>query len=111
MTVETTSCLFLSDSSCSFFAKNLDPLLHRLKLLLARRSLDGAKHQLRNQTPVARQVELFGHVGVDEGVVVLQVGAESEGLETGPDCVSKLSTGLIYLCIKIDRRTYGTTGA
>lgn len=55
-----------------------------------------------------RDVELLGHVGVDEGVVVLQVGAESEGLETGPDCGSQL----VYLPIDIDSgRTYGTTGA
>lgn len=66
-------------------AKDLDTLLNRLLHLLASSSLVATEDQLGDETPVGGDVPVLGDGGVDEGVVVLQVGAEAEGLEACPD--------------------------
>jgi hypothetical protein len=66
-------------------AKDLDTLLNRLLRLLAGRSLGATEDELGNQTPFGGDVPLLGDGGIDEGVVVLQVCAEAEGFEAGPD--------------------------
>jgi hypothetical protein len=66
-------------------AKDLDTLLNRLLRLLASSSLGATEDELRNQAPFSGDVPLLGDGGVDEGVVVLQVCAEAECFEAGPD--------------------------
>lgn len=66
-------------------AKYLDTLLNRLLHLLARSSLGATEDELGDETPLGGDIPLFGDGGVDEGVVVLQVGAETEGFEACPD--------------------------
>lgn len=65
--------------------ENLHSLLNRLLRLLTRRTLGTPEDELRDEPPLARQVPLLGDGGVDERVVVLQVGAEAEGFESSPD--------------------------
>jgi hypothetical protein len=66
-------------------AKDLDTLLNGLLRLLTGRSLGATEDELGNQAPFSGDVPLLGDGGVDEGVVVLQVCAEAEGFEAGPD--------------------------
>lgn len=54
-------------------------------MLFACRGLNRAKDELGLEIPLARNVEGLRQAGVDQGVVVLEVGAETEGLETSPD--------------------------
>jgi len=61
-----------------------DPLLKRLEGLLACLACLAAKHQLRPELPVKRNLVMLLHPLVDNGVVVLQVGAEAFGLEGNP---------------------------
>ena len=64
--------------------KNLNPLLNRLLLLLLRPSLGTSEDHLRNQAPFKRDIPFLGYGLVNERVVVLQVCAEAERLESGP---------------------------
>lgn len=70
---------------CLDLSVNLNTLLNGLLHLLAGRNLGATKDQLRDKSPFAGDVPLLSDGGVDEGVVVLEVGAETEGLETSPD--------------------------
>jgi hypothetical protein len=54
-------------------------------LLLVCGRLNRTKDELSLEIPLARNVEGLGQAGVDQRVVVLEVGAEAEGLETSPD--------------------------
>lgn len=74
---------------------DLHPLLNGLVLLLARLAAGGAKDQLRDEPPVAGDVVRAGDGRVNDGVVVLQGGAEAEGLEAGPDCSDLLADVLL----------------
>lgn len=67
--------------------ENLDPLLNRLECLWQTRFLGQtlAKHQLCIELPVLGDAPLRGDLGVDDGVVMLQVGTEALGLEGGPE--------------------------
>lgn len=56
--------------------------LERLLASLARLS---AKHQLGPELPRGRDLPLGLHLGVDNGIVVLEVGAEAFGLEGHPE--------------------------
>lgn len=71
-------------------SENLDTLLDRLELLLARRRLNRTKDQLSLEIPLARNAESLGQAGVDQRVVVLKVGAKAKGLETGPDYIGRV---------------------
>lgn len=68
-------------------AKDLHPFLDRLESLLACFSLLATEYQLRNQSPFTGDVPFLAHRLVDEGVIVLQVGAEAERLKGSPDCI------------------------
>jgi hypothetical protein len=77
----------------SFGSKDLEALLNRYEGLFAGRSLDGSEDQLSGQGPVAGDIKGLGEAGVDQGVVVLQVGAEAESLDTHPHLVSNQQLG------------------
>jgi hypothetical protein len=66
-------------------AKDLDTFLNRFLRLLAGSSLGATEDELGNQMPFGGDVPVLGDGGVDEGVVVLEVCAEAEGFEAGPD--------------------------
>lgn len=66
-------------------AEDLDAVFNGLLDLLASLALGATEDKLGNQAPVSRQVPLLGDRGVKKGVVVLQVGAETNGLESSPD--------------------------
>lgn len=66
-------------------AKDLHPFLDRLESLLACFSLLATEYQLRNQSPFTGDVPFLAHRLVDEGVIVLQVGAEAERLKGSPE--------------------------
>jgi hypothetical protein len=78
--------IYIQTNPLKIGTEDLNALLNWLELLLAGRGLDGTKDQLSLELPVAGDIKSFGDTRVDEGVVVLEVGAEAEGLETGPDC-------------------------
>lgn len=61
--------------------------LQRLRLLGPSVPRTPPKHQLRPELPVERDVVVFLHLLVDDGVVVLQVCAEAFGLEGNPQRV------------------------
>ena len=65
--------------------KNLQPLLNVDEALLTRWRHWGTEHQLCAQLPVLRDVPCLCNLLVDQGVVVLEVGAESFLLESSPD--------------------------
>ena len=55
-----------------------------LELLLTRLAGTATKDQLRPQLPLERDAPVLSGLLVDDGVVVLQVGAEALGLERNP---------------------------
>jgi hypothetical protein len=59
--------------------------LNRLELLLARLSSLASKHQLRPERPFLRHIPLGLHLLVHNGVIMLQVGTETFGLERDPE--------------------------
>jgi len=59
--------------------------------LLAGLALRLAKDKLCDQLPLCRDVPLLRNLGINEWVVVLKVGAETEGLEADPDCRYRLA--------------------
>ena len=79
-------------------------------MLLACRRLNRTKDELSLEIPLARNVEGLGQAGVDQGVVVLEVGAEAEGLKTSPDYRMNVRSMLIMVKLE-EGKTYGTTGA
>lgn len=76
-------------------AKHLNPLLNGLLGLLTRSSLRATEDHLRNEAPLSRQVPLLRDSGVDQRVVVLQVCAETQGLEAGPHEVLVHGVGVV----------------
>lgn len=66
-----------------------------LELLLARLARTPAKHQLRAQLPLERDLPVVCSLLVDDGVVVLQVGAEALGLERNPQSVLVHGVGVL----------------
>jgi hypothetical protein len=77
----------------SFGSKDLEALLNRHEGLFAVRSLDGSEDHLSGQGPVAGDVKGLGETDVDHGVVVLQVRAEAESLDTHPHLASNQQLG------------------
>lgn len=66
--------------------KNPVLLLQRPKGLLAWLAGLAAKDELSGELPRRRDGPLLLDLLVDEGVVVLEVGAQAFGFEGGPDC-------------------------
>lgn len=67
------------------FAKDLEAVLQGRESLLARLRGRDAKDQLSVELPRGRQVPLLLDLLVNERAVVLQVGTEALGLQSGPD--------------------------
>lgn len=79
-----------------------------LELLLT--SLAGAatKNKLRPELPLERNAPVLGNLLVDDGVVVLQVGAETLGLERNPQRVLVHGVGVLgpvaeVVCVERER--------
>ena len=70
--------------SC-LFAENLEAVLERRKGLLAGLAGRGTEDELGVEFPRSGDVPLLLDALVDQGAVVLEVGAETFGLEGGPD--------------------------
>ena len=60
------------------------PVLEGLEGLLAGSTSATTKDELGAEVPVLRHIPLGAHLVVDDGVVVLKVGAEALGLERCP---------------------------
>lgn len=71
--------------SLSLSTKDLDTLLNRLVLLGVRVGGAAAKDELGVELPAGGDLPGVGDLLVDEGAVVLEVGAEALGLEGGPE--------------------------
>lgn len=69
----------------SKLSEDLHSILRGLLDLLSSFGFRGTEDQLCNQTPVTGQIPLLRNTGVDERVVVLQVGTEAKSLKTSPD--------------------------
>lgn len=67
-------------------AVDLDALTDGLLRLLTSLTGRAAEDQLGDEVPLSRDVPLLSDLGVDERVIVLQVGTEAEGLKADPDC-------------------------
>lgn len=67
--------------------EDLDLLLNGLELLGAGLAGAAADDELRAELPAGGDVPGLGDLGVDQGVVVLEVGAEALDLERAPDGV------------------------
>lgn len=68
-------------------AENLELLLQRRERLLTSLSSTSAKHELSVQLPFLGELPGFSDFGVHERIVVLEVGAETFGLESDPQGV------------------------
>lgn len=66
-------------------AEDLNPLFNGLLGLLASRALGATEDKLSNKTPVGGQVPLLSNGSVEKRVVMLQVSAEADGLQSSPD--------------------------
>ena len=66
-----------------------------LELLLTRLAGTATKDQLRPQLPLERDAPVLSGLLVDDGVVVLQVGAEALGLERNPQRVLVHGVGVL----------------
>lgn len=68
-------------------AVNKKPLAVRfLELLLAGLASNTTEYKLTPQLPLQRNAPLLCSLLVDDGVVVLKVGAKAFGLESHPQC-------------------------
>lgn len=66
-----------------------------LELLLARLTATATKHQLAPELPLERDAPVLRRLLVNDGVVVLQVGAEALGLERDPQSVLVHGVGVL----------------
>jgi hypothetical protein len=66
-----------------------------LELLLARLASAATKDKLRPELPLERDVPVISSLLVDDGVVVLQVGAEALGLKRNPERVLVHGVGVL----------------
>lgn len=78
----------------SLGTKDLDALLNRLESLFGCRRLNGAKDKLGLELPLGGDIKGLGQTGVDQRVVVLKVGTEAKGFQTGPDYFHGLASVL-----------------
>lgn len=79
------SRLYIVTGQSLLLAKDLHTLLNGLLGLLPSGNFGATKDQLGDQTPLGRQVPLLGNLGVDQRVIVLQVGTETKSLKASPD--------------------------
>lgn len=68
----------------NLLTKDLDALLEGLEVLVARLAGAAAEDELSIELPTLGDLPRFGNLLVDEGVVVLQIGAEALELKGGP---------------------------
>jgi hypothetical protein len=66
-----------------------------LELLLLRLAALSTKHQLGPELPLVRDAPVLGGLLVDDGVVVLEVRAETLGLERDPQGVLVHGVGML----------------
>ena len=74
--------------------KDLDLLLDGLELLGTRLAGTATDDELRAELPASGDAPSLGNLLVNEGVVMLEVGAETLELERGPDGVLQHSAAL-----------------
>ena len=63
----------------------LEQLLNRLESLVTGLAGPATKDELGAELPVGGDLPLLGDLGINDGVVVLEVGTETLGLESNPD--------------------------
>jgi hypothetical protein len=66
-----------------------------LELLLARLASAATKDKLPPELPLERDAPVLSSLLVNDGVVVLKVGAEALSLERNPDCVLVHGVGVL----------------
>lgn len=77
-------------------AVNKQPLTESLlELLLTGLASTATEDQLRPELPLKRNAPVLSGLLVDDRVVVLQVGAETLGLERNPECVLVHGVGVL----------------
>ncbi|KAH9874165.1 hypothetical protein IAQ61_004794 [Plenodomus lingam] len=77
-------------------AVNKQPLaMSRLKMLLPSLASTSTKDELSPELPLKRNVPLLSGALVDDGVVVLKVGAQAFGLERDPEVVLVHGVGVL----------------
>jgi hypothetical protein len=82
--------------SLLFGAVDKQPLAESLlELLLARLASAATKDKLRPELPLKRDAPVLSSLLVDDGVVVLQVGAEALSLERNPEGVLVHGVGVL----------------
>lgn len=98
-------------------AENLDPFLDGFLGLLTSLGLGATEDQLSDQPPFGRQAPLLSDLGIDQRVVVLQVGAKANRFKSSPDCVllakrvSKSGAGVDirkYWCMALEWSAQGS---
>lgn len=67
-------------------AEHLEAVLDRSEGLVERTTGRGTKDQLGVELPAGRDVPLLLNLLVNQGAVVLEVGTQAFGGESGPDC-------------------------
>lgn len=73
---------------------HLEPLANIREDLLIRLRGWSTKDQLSSEFPILGDVPLRGHFGVDDGAIMLEVGAKAFGRESSPNGVLRHSVGL-----------------
>ena len=97
------ACIFIC-----LFAEHLVAILNRSELLLTRLRSGNTKDQLGIQLPGSGEVPSLGNWLIDEGAVVLKVGAEALRLKGSPDFV-RVSFKLLVSDQKPKKSTYQGT--